>query len=123
MCIRDRITGGSAGIGKAAAIRLAGAGARVVITARTQEKLDETCAEITALGGQAFAYVCDGADLESVDRVMQQIEFDHGGVDILINNAGRSIRRPVSPSPSASSMRANRCPCHLHWPKCCASQR
>ena len=97
--VKDRvvlITGGSAGIGKATAIRLAAAGAKVVITARTQEKLDETCAEITALGGQAFAYVCDGADLESVDRVMQQIEFDHGGVDILINNAGRSIRRSVS---------------------------
>jgi NAD(P)-dependent dehydrogenase (short-subunit alcohol dehydrogenase family) len=97
--VKDRvvlITGGSAGIGKAAAIRLAGAGAKVVITARTQEKLDETCAEITALGGKAFSYVCDGADLEAVDRVMQQIEFDHGGVDILINNAGRSIRRSVA---------------------------
>ena len=97
--VKDRvvlITGGSAGIGKAAAIRLAGAGARVVITARTQEKLDETCAEIATQGGQAFSYVCDGADLESVDRVMQQIEAEHGGVDILINNAGRSIRRSVA---------------------------
>ena len=97
--MKDRvvlITGGSAGIGKAAAIRLAGAGARVVITARTQEKLDETCAEIATQGGQAFSYVCDGADLESVDRVMQQIEAEHGGVDILINNAGRSIRRSVA---------------------------
>ncbi len=97
--VKDRvvlITGGSAGIGKAAAIRLAGAGARVVITARTQEKLDETCAEIATQGGQAFSYVCDGADLESVDRVMRQIEADHGGVDILINNAGRSIRRSVA---------------------------
>ncbi len=97
--VKDRvvlITGGSAGIGKAAAIRLAGAGARVVITARTQEKLDETCAEIATQGGQAFSYVCDGADLESVDRVVQQIEADHGGVDILINNAGRSIRRSVA---------------------------
>jgi NAD(P)-dependent dehydrogenase (short-subunit alcohol dehydrogenase family)/thioester reductase-like protein len=97
--VKDRvllITGGSAGIGKAAAIRLAAAGAKVVITARTREKLDETCAEIAAQGGQAFSYVCDGADLESVDRVVQQIEADHGGVDILINNAGRSIRRSVS---------------------------
>ncbi|HQY69452.1 MAG TPA: SDR family oxidoreductase [Pseudomonadales bacterium] len=97
--VKDRlvlITGGSAGIGKAAAIRLAGAGARVVITARTQEKLDETCAEIATQGGQAFSYVCDGADLESVDHVMRQIEADHGGVDILINNAGRSIRRSVA---------------------------
>ena len=97
--VRDRvvlITGGSAGIGKAAAIRLAAAGAKVIITARTREKLDETCAEIAAQGGQGFAYVCDGADLESVDRVVQQIEADHGGVDILINNAGRSIRRSVA---------------------------
>jgi len=97
--VKDRvvlITGGSAGIGKATAVRLAAAGARVLITARTQEKLDETCAEITAQGGTVFSYICDGADLTSVDEVMQRIEAEHGGVDILINNAGRSIRRSVA---------------------------
>ncbi|MBP8925792.1 MAG: SDR family oxidoreductase, partial [Pseudomonadales bacterium] len=93
--VRDRvvlITGGSAGIGKALAIRLAASGAKVVITARKQEGLEETSAEIHAAGGQAYSYVCDGADFEAVDQVMQQIETEHGGVDILINNAGRSIR-------------------------------
>ncbi|MCG3168696.1 MAG: hypothetical protein CALGDGBN_00193 [Pseudomonadales bacterium] len=97
--VRDRvvlITGGSAGIGKATAIRLAAAGARVVITARTQEKLDETCAEITAQGGRAYSYVCDAADLAAVDEVMRRIDEEHGGVDVLINNAGRSIRRSVA---------------------------
>ncbi|MBK6583979.1 MAG: SDR family oxidoreductase [Gammaproteobacteria bacterium] len=97
--VRDRvvlITGGSAGIGKALAIRLAASGAKVVITARKQEALEETCAEIRAAGGQSYSHVCDGADFEAVDRVMQQIETEHGGVDILINNAGRSIRRSVS---------------------------
>ena len=97
--VRDRvvlITGGSAGIDKALAIRLAASGAKIVITARNQEALEETCAEIRAEGGQAFSYVCDGADLEAVDQVMQQIETEHGGVDILINNAGRSIRRSVA---------------------------
>jgi len=97
--VKDRvvlITGGSSGIGKAAAVRLAAAGAKVVITARTQDKLDETCTEIAALGGKAYSYVNDAADLEAVDQVVKQIEFDHGGVDILINNAGRSIRRSVA---------------------------
>jgi NAD(P)-dependent dehydrogenase (short-subunit alcohol dehydrogenase family) len=97
--VRDRvvlITGASSGIGKAAAVRLAAAGARVLITARTREKLDEACAEIRALGGQAFAYVCDASDLDAVDGVIRQIEQEHGGVDILVNNAGRSIRRSVA---------------------------
>jgi NAD(P)-dependent dehydrogenase (short-subunit alcohol dehydrogenase family) len=90
------ITGGSQGIGKAAALRLAAAGARVVITARTAEALEATCAEIRALGGQAFSYLCDVSDLAACDALIRQVEADHGGVDILVNNAGRSIRRSVS---------------------------
>jgi NAD(P)-dependent dehydrogenase (short-subunit alcohol dehydrogenase family) len=90
------ITGGSQGIGKATAMRLALAGAKVIISARTQEALDEACAEIRARGGEVHSYTCDAADLEACDALISRIEAEHGGVDILINNAGRSIRRSVS---------------------------
>jgi NAD(P)-dependent dehydrogenase (short-subunit alcohol dehydrogenase family) len=97
--VRDRvvvITGGSSGIGKAAAMRLAKAGAKVVITARSEEKLSEAREEIRANGGIAHSYVCDVADLESCDELVRRVEAEHGGIDILINNAGRSIRRSVA---------------------------
>jgi len=96
--VKDRlvlITGASAGIGKATAIRLAEAGARVVLTARTEEKLLGAKAEIEDLGGKAYVYTCDASDMEDCDRVVQQVTSDLGHVDILINNAGRSIRRSV----------------------------
>jgi NAD(P)-dependent dehydrogenase (short-subunit alcohol dehydrogenase family) len=96
--VKDRlvlITGASAGIGKATAIRLAEAGARVVLTARTEEKLLDAKAEIEDLGGTAYVYTCDASDMEDCDRVVQQVTSDLGHVDILINNAGRSIRRSV----------------------------
>jgi short-subunit dehydrogenase len=97
--VKDRlvlITGASAGIGKATAIRLAAAGAKVILTARTEEKLIDAKAEIEELGGTAYVYTCDGSDMEDCDRVVGQITEDLGHVDILINNAGRSIRRSVN---------------------------
>ena len=89
------ITGASAGIGRATALRLARAGAKVILTARTLDKLEEAQAEIEAAGGQAYCYTVDIADLEACDKVVARIEQDLGKVDILINNAGRSIRRSV----------------------------
>ena len=89
------VTGATSGIGKATALKLARAGATVLVVARTPEKLEETLHEITQLGGTAQAYRCDLADLEDVDRLIQQVLADHGRVDILVNNAGRSIRRSV----------------------------
>ena len=89
------ITGASAGIGRATALRLAKAGAKVILTARTLDKLEEAQAEIEAAGGQAYCYTVDIADLEACDKVVARIEQDLGKVDILINNAGRSIRRSV----------------------------
>jgi len=96
--VKDRlvlITGASAGIGKATAIRLAEAGAKVILTARTEEKLLGAKAEIEELGGTAYVYTCDASDMKDCDRVVGQINQDLGHVDILINNAGRSIRRSV----------------------------
>ncbi|GAB3004831.1 short chain dehydrogenase [Arenimonas maotaiensis] len=89
------ITGGSSGIGKAAAIKIAEAGAKVVIAARGEEELEATRREITEAGHLCFAYRSDLADLESCDRLIEQIEKEHGGIDILVNNAGRSIRRSI----------------------------
>ena len=71
------------------------ADAQVVLVARTVEKLDSTLAEIAAAGGTARAYACDVADLAACDRLVRDVSADLGGADILINNAGRSIRRSV----------------------------
>ncbi|MTT52276.1 SDR family oxidoreductase [Alcanivorax sp. VBW004] len=89
------VTGATSGIGKASALKLARAGATVLVIARTAEKLEETLHEIDQLGGTAQAYSCDVSDLADVDNLIQQVLADHGHVDILVNNAGRSIRRSV----------------------------
>ena len=92
------ITGGSSGIGLATAHKFAEAGAITVICGRDQDKLDEACAEAIAKGYEFIAYSADIADMADCDRFVQQLIKDHGGVDFLINNAGRSIRRAVEAS-------------------------
>ncbi|MCB1769653.1 MAG: SDR family oxidoreductase [Candidatus Competibacteraceae bacterium] len=92
------ITGASSGIGKAAALKVAEAGAKTLIVARTEEKLLETRREIEARGGTAYVYAADVADIASCDALIQQALAEHGGVDILVNNAGRSIRRAIENS-------------------------
>ncbi|NDY94513.1 SDR family oxidoreductase [Wenzhouxiangella limi] len=97
--VRDKVvvvTGASSGIGKATALMMGEAGAKTIIVARGEEQLLETRAEIEAAGGQAHAYTCDLADLSDAERLIGQVLSDHGHVDILINNAGRSIRRSIS---------------------------
>jgi NAD(P)-dependent dehydrogenase (short-subunit alcohol dehydrogenase family) len=89
------VTGGSSGIGQATALKLAEAGAKVVVVARDQEKLDATRREIEAAGGKCFTYSCDLTDMAAIDALAKNILADHGAVDYLINNAGRSIRRAV----------------------------
>jgi NAD(P)-dependent dehydrogenase (short-subunit alcohol dehydrogenase family) len=89
------ITGGSSGIGRASALKLAAGGARVVIAARDAEKLAATRAEIEKAGGKAYTYSVDLADMAACDEFAHQVLADHGHVDILINNAGRSIRRSI----------------------------
>jgi NAD(P)-dependent dehydrogenase (short-subunit alcohol dehydrogenase family) len=92
------VTGASSGIGEDCALKLAAAGATVILAARTPQKLAETVARIEAQGGHAFAYACDIADLADCDRFCEAVLANHGHVDILINNAGRSIRRSVKHS-------------------------
>jgi NAD(P)-dependent dehydrogenase (short-subunit alcohol dehydrogenase family) len=95
---RILITGASSGIGEAGALKLARKGARVIVVARRQELLDSVVDRITAEGGEATAHACDLSDLDEVDALVAKVDERFGGVDVLINNAGRSIRRPLAES-------------------------
>jgi NAD(P)-dependent dehydrogenase (short-subunit alcohol dehydrogenase family) len=92
------VTGGSSGIGLAAAHKFAEAGAVTIICGRDQDKLDEACKEAKAKGYAFVAYAADIADMADCDRFVQLLIDNHGGVDFLINNAGRSIRRAIESS-------------------------
>src|ERR1700753_4127909 len=92
------ITGGSSGIGAAAAEKIAEAGGTVVLVARTLENLEKVAGEIRASRGDdsaAHVYSCDLSDMDAIAAMADQVLADLGGVDILINNAGRSIRRSL----------------------------
>jgi NAD(P)-dependent dehydrogenase (short-subunit alcohol dehydrogenase family) len=90
------ITGASSGIGRSAALKIAAAGGIPILVARTMEKLEEVKAEIEAQGGTAYAYSADLSDMDSIEDVVHRILADHAAVDMLVNNAGRSIRRSVA---------------------------
>ncbi|MEW5735165.1 MAG: SDR family oxidoreductase [Thermodesulfobacteriota bacterium] len=90
------ITGASSGIGHATAHKVAAAGAKVLLVARTLDKLEETKKEIEDLGGTAYVYPADLSDLNSCESLVERVVREQGGVDILINNAGRSIRRSIA---------------------------
>ncbi len=92
------ITGASSGIGFTTAKKLAAAGAKVILVARTKEKLEETQKIIESIGGESFVYPCDLNDLKAIDEMAAAVLKDFGHVDVLINNAGRSIRRAVAES-------------------------
>jgi thioester reductase-like protein len=92
------VTGASSGIGKEVARRLGEAGGEVILVSRTREKLEELAGEIEALGGTGHVHPADLSDMDDIERVAKEILEQHGGVDILINNAGRSIRRSVAAS-------------------------
>jgi NAD(P)-dependent dehydrogenase (short-subunit alcohol dehydrogenase family) len=90
------ITGASSGIGRAAAIKIARAGGVPILVARSMDKLEETKAEIEASGGTAYAYSADLSALDSIDELVEKILGEHVRVDMLVNNAGRSIRRSIA---------------------------
>jgi NAD(P)-dependent dehydrogenase (short-subunit alcohol dehydrogenase family) len=92
------ITGASSGIGEASAKALARSGAQLMLVSRTKEKLDRLKGQIEADGGRAWVYPTDLSDLDACGAMIEQVLTDHGHVDILINNAGRSIRRSVEES-------------------------
>jgi NAD(P)-dependent dehydrogenase (short-subunit alcohol dehydrogenase family) len=90
------ITGASSGIGKSAALKIAAAGGIPLLVARSVDKLQEAKDEIEAAGGTAYTYSADLSDVESIDALVTQILDEHPKVDMLVNNAGRSIRRSIA---------------------------
>jgi len=92
------ITGASSGIGEALANRLGDAGAKVLLVARSADKLQEMQQGIEARGGAAFVYSADLSDAEDTERLITSILAEHAHVDVLVNNAGISIRRSVAKS-------------------------
>ena len=92
------ITGSSSGIGKATALQLAKTQAKIILVARNMDALGGVAAQIRDLGGNAFAYSADLTSDEDTAKLTATVIEEHGGVDILINNAGRSIRRGIEHS-------------------------
>ncbi len=92
------ITGGSSGIGLAAAHKIAEAGGTTIICGRDEDKLAEAAKEIRDRGFEVITYQADVADMADCDRFVALLIANHGGVDILVNNAGRSIRRAIESS-------------------------
>ena len=92
------VTGASSGIGRAAALRLGAAGATVLLVARTGEALEQVGERIAARGGTAHSHPCDLRDPDAIDQLAAEILERHSCVDVLVNNAGHSIRRPIHES-------------------------
>jgi NAD(P)-dependent dehydrogenase (short-subunit alcohol dehydrogenase family)/thioester reductase-like protein len=90
------ITGASSGIGRATALRVGAAGGKVILVARGVEALEQTRLEIADLGGTAYVHRADLSDMNDIERMAKEVLQEHGRVDVLINNAGRSIRRSIA---------------------------
>ena len=92
------ITGGSSGIGLAAAAKMAQAGAITIVCGRDEARLAQARETIAAQGHELITFGVDLADPQDADRMVKWLVDTHGGVDILVNNAGRSIRRGIENS-------------------------
>jgi NAD(P)-dependent dehydrogenase (short-subunit alcohol dehydrogenase family) len=93
------ITGGTSGIGRALSLGLAEAGADVIATARRQQNVNETAAELEALGRKTLRLASDVCDRPSLERLLAAVLERFGKVDILINCAGRIKRTPTLTMP------------------------
>jgi NAD(P)-dependent dehydrogenase (short-subunit alcohol dehydrogenase family) len=96
--LRDKVaivTGGGKGIGKAIALGLASAGAKVAVASRTAADLEATADEILSHGGEAIARVADLAQSDQIDELVESTVKAFGTIDILVNNAARSFLRPL----------------------------
>ena len=89
------VTGASSGIGAHAARQMAKRGATVCLLARRADELEQVRDRITSAGGTAHAYPVDLVDTDAADAVIKQLLADHPRIDVLVNNAARSIRRPI----------------------------
>jgi citronellol/citronellal dehydrogenase len=86
------VTGGGTGLGRATALELTACGARVVVCGRRREPLDET---VALAGGRCEAEECDIREEEQVERLVDSVLERHGGVDVLVNNAGGQYMTPA----------------------------
>ena len=89
------VTGGNGGIGLGMARGLAGAGAAVVVSGRNAEKSRRAVAELASLGAEAVAIEADVADEAAVEALIRKTVDRFGRLDVLVNNAGMNIRKPV----------------------------
>jgi thioester reductase-like protein len=89
------ITGASSGIGRATALKVAAEGAVPLLVARREHELEDVRDEIVAAGGHATVHPADLTDEESVRKAVSGMLAEHGRVDMLVNNAGHSIRRSI----------------------------
>jgi NAD(P)-dependent dehydrogenase (short-subunit alcohol dehydrogenase family) len=97
--VRDKVilvTGSSYGIGEATARRLAAAGATVLLVARTEDQLQLVAEDIRSGGGTAFVYPANLADPAAVEELVRTVLAEHERVDVLVSNAGKSIRRSIA---------------------------
>ena len=98
--LKDKVvllTGGSAGIGKAAARLFAEEGAHVVIASRTQETLQQVALELRkATGARVEPVVCDIRDPEAIDALLSRAVALFGGLDVVVNNAGAALPKPYA---------------------------
>ncbi|HKU99736.1 MAG TPA: SDR family NAD(P)-dependent oxidoreductase [Vineibacter sp.] len=88
------ITGASMGLGKAMALKFAGAGAKVALVARRPDVLAEAKAEVGKAGTKVEAYSCDVSDKAALEATWAKVVADFGQVDVLVNNAGASAAKP-----------------------------
>jgi citronellol/citronellal dehydrogenase len=102
------VSGGGSGLGRAAALELAALGARVVVCGRRREPLDETVA--LAEDGRVDAHACDIREEDEVEALVDRVLADHGGIDLLVNNAGGQFLSPaedISPKGFRTVIRLN----------------
>ena len=92
------VTGASSGSGEATARAVAARGGHPLLVARRRDELERVAGEIRSAGGAASTYACDLTDETAVKSLVEDVLADHGGVDMIVNNAGRSIRRSLPAS-------------------------
>jgi NAD(P)-dependent dehydrogenase (short-subunit alcohol dehydrogenase family) len=90
------VTGASSGIGRASALRLGAAGAELLLVARRETELRQVAEQVVAAGGRAHVLACDLSDAGQTDRLAERVLAEHPDVGLLINNAAKSILRPLS---------------------------
>jgi len=115
------ITGGGRGIGAAAAVALANAGAKVSLASRNESQVVEIAAELRNQGHEAFAFRCDVTEPHQVRELALSAREAMGRIDILVNNAGTATSNPITRITHAEwqhimAVNATGRPCGMGWP-------